>query len=332
MHDELAKRPAAVADHIDGDGGDASRRQHRSHDPRCALLAVREAVAEERHRPTGRGFDAGRNEQGELQLISALRLGYPEERAYGGDKLIGGLVVGRRILAESHLSDRSRNDIERRGWHRSGAERGCRTDLPDEVDSRNARYRKHRTHRSAGRHADHEVGGSRSGGLDLVADLLQVGSDALSRENAQAHDPRTAQSCRRYRIDQRSAIGFGFLILATAETQVVMEAAETPGLDRIAGSILNTVGDDERIARMLVEQLVRFEDQRLKRRIPLDLVDAYPLAEAVQGQRVAQIQQIDRVAVDRGDVDRTGERHGDARLQVKAIEGIDDIDIGAVGG
>jgi len=84
---------------------------------------------------------------------------------------------------------------------------------------------------------------------------------------------------------------------------VVEEVVERLTPDRMAVGVLHPGGHDEQVARVLVEQFVRLGVQRVRRRIPDDLVDADHLAP-VAAQRVAQPHQEDRVAAHTGRIDR----------------------------
>ena len=48
--------------------------------------------------------------------------------------------------------------------------------------------------------------------------------------------------------------------------------------------------------------------------------------------RVAQVHQKHGGAADAGRIDGAGERHGDARLGIESVQGIDDVQVGTVGG
>src|SRR5262249_44953838 len=63
----------AVANHIDGDGGNAVVRKRGSHREGSSLLAVSKAVAEDRHRPAVAGAWPGGNKQVEEQFFRSLR-------------------------------------------------------------------------------------------------------------------------------------------------------------------------------------------------------------------------------------------------------------------
>jgi len=98
----------------------------------------------------------------------------------------------------------------------------------------------------------------------------------------------------------------------------------------MAGRVAHAVGHDEHIARVLVQLFVGLEDQRVRARIPRDLIDPDPLAEAVP-ERVSP--RLIRNTVSLSTVltsIATGKRHRDARLHVKPSSVFEDIDVRAV--
>ena len=64
-----SERPAAVADDVDRDRGDPGPAERGRDGPGRAVLRVREAVAEDRHRPAAGGLGAGRDEERELDEV-----------------------------------------------------------------------------------------------------------------------------------------------------------------------------------------------------------------------------------------------------------------------
>jgi hypothetical protein len=329
QHVQHALRAAAMAGDADRDGGDAVVREGRRDGPRRAIHAVGEPMPEDRDRPAAGRARTARQEHFHDQVVDALRLRHPGHRAGDRDHLRGVGVVGRAELGERHARDRAGIDLQRRRRHEGRGERRCGAGLLLPLDALQPRDRKHGAHRAAV--ADHEVRARRRCGLDLGTDLQQVGADALGREHAE----RDGLLARRARgvpgIEQCLAVVGERAVLGLAEVQVVAETAEVAGLDRVAGGIAHAVGDDQQVARMLFEQLVGFDHQRLRGDVPLDLVDADLAARAGATECVAQVHEVDGVAVDRGDVDVAGERDRDARLGVEAVERVDHVDVGAVG-
>src|SRR5262249_21258333 len=83
--------------------------------------------------------------------------------------------------------------------------------------------------------------------------------------------------------------------------------------------------DDQRVACVLLEEFVRLDVQRGGGNVPDHLIDADDLAAPVPGRsRVAEFDQENGGAADRRHVDGAAERDGQARLQVEAVERVDD--------
>jgi hypothetical protein len=99
-------------------------------------------------------------------------------------------------------------------------------------------------------------------------------------------------------------------------------------LDRLPSGVMHTSRHDQRVARVLVEQFVRLDVQRVGGNIPDRLIDADDLAAALfRRRRVRQPDQEDGVAVDRVHVDGAAEGDGQARLQVETVQRVDDADV-----
>src|SRR5262249_2568862 len=96
----------AVANHIDGDGGNAVVRKRGSHREGSSLLAVSKAVAEDGHRPAVAGARAGGNKQVEEQFFRSLR-GNALPCRYLGNKNVAILPMLPCELAERHRADRA---------------------------------------------------------------------------------------------------------------------------------------------------------------------------------------------------------------------------------
>src|SRR2546426_482722 len=110
---------------------------------------------------------------------------------------------------------------------------------------------------------------------------------------------------------------------------VVAEVLERGGPHPTSCRVPHAVGDDEEIARVLVEELVGLGVQRVGRRVPDDLVDADDVA-ATATVDVAQADEEHGAAAHARDVDRPGEWDREARLEVEAVERVDDVEIGAI--
>jgi hypothetical protein len=82
--------------------------------------------------------------------------------------------------------------------------------------------------------------------------------------------------------------------------------------------------DDQEVRRACGELLVTLDVQRVGGGLPNDLVDPNPSA--------AEADEEDGLARDRRDVDRPRERDRDPRLDVEAVQRVDDVDVGAIVG
>src|SRR6266567_2313119 len=119
------------------------------------------------------------------------------------------------------------------------------------------------------------------------------------------------------------------IAVAVAVAIAIEKVLERPSSYRTSRRVEDAVGDDEEIARVLVEELVGLGVQRVGRRIPHDLVDAHDVAAAA-AVAVAHADEEHGTAAHAGDVDRPGEWDREPRLEVEAVERIDDVDVGAV--
>src|SRR5437016_12145794 len=119
------------------------------------------------------------------------------------------------------------------------------------------------------------------------------------------------------------------IVTVIAVAIVIEKVLERPSSYRTSRRVEDAVGDDEEIARVLVEELVGLGVQRVGRRIPHDLVDAHDVTAAA-AVAVAHADEEHGTAAHAGDVDRPGEWDREPRLAVEAVERIDDGDGGAV--
>jgi len=82
------------------------------------------------------------------------------------------------------------------------------------------------------------------------------------------------------RVDQLLPVEPQHLVMRMS--QVLPEVPEVPRrLHRMAAGVMNTVGHDEGVARVLVEQLIRLGVQRGRGHVPDDLIDADDLAAVI---------------------------------------------------
>ncbi len=107
------------------------------------------------------------------------------------------------------------------------------------------------------------------------------------------------------------------------------EAAERlRRLHCVAVGVLGAVRHDQGILRVLIQELVRFDVQRIAGRIPHDLIDTdHMVAVLLVIHRVAEIDQEDILAGDRVDIDRSVERHRQPGLQVEAIQRVENLGV-----
>ena len=190
------------------------------------------------------------------------------------------------------------------------------------------------------------------GALDLLADLLEGRRRALRGEHAGRDDVAATGAYVLQRIAQLFAIrgeptvtvamtamiGVAIAVavavavavmVAIAVAVTIEEVGERPAPHRTSRRVEDAVGDDEEIARVLVEELVGLGVQRVGRRIPHHLVDAHDVAAAA-AVAVAHADEEHGAAAHAGDVDRSGEGDREPRLEVEAVERVDDVDVGAV--
>ncbi len=98
--------------------------------------------------------------------------------------------------------------------------------------------------------------------------------------------------------------------------------------DRLPVGVADAARDDQGVAGVLLEQLVRLDVQRVRRHVPDGLIDADDLAAAFfRRGRVIQFDQEDGAVADRGQVERAAERDRQARLDIETVERVDDADV-----
>src|SRR5262249_44010259 len=123
-------------------------------------------------------------------------------------------------------------------------------------------------------------------------------------------------------------IGLVIVVAVTVAAEEVLERSRAHPMSR---RVAHAVGDHEKIARVLVEQLVGLSVQRVGRGVPNHLIDADNPAAAATVE-VAQADEEHGAAAHAGDVDRPRERDREAWLQIEAIELVEQIDVLTVGG
>jgi hypothetical protein len=159
-------------------------------------------------------------------------------------------------------------------------------------------------------------------GLQLRANLLGDRIDALCREETCVGNVAcigaTGQR-HRQRPDQCLPVRGGGPILRLAEVEVV---AEVRHRERAPVRGMHATRDDEQVCRVLRELFVALHVQGVVRRLPLGLIDA---DDAVVGA-----DEKDVLARDRRQVDRPRERDRDPRLDVEAVERVEDRDVLAI--
>ena len=199
VHRERAERAEAVADDVDGDGGDPVRRHGwppRAAVPRSCGRWCRGRRSPPATRPPASG--PGRQEQVEVDLVDALDDRRPGAGPDRRDVLARvDQVVGREVLAERDRAHRAGDGTEELDGNSDGAERPGHTRLLVEGDAAHLVQVEHRPRPAR---PQEEVGRRRGGGVDLVADLLQRRRGAHGREDARRHDVlRQPRHCRRPR-------------------------------------------------------------------------------------------------------------------------------------
>ena len=163
-----------------------------------------------------------------------------------------------------------------------------------------------------------------------MAGLLEDRRHALGREHARRHDTEPPQLYLLERFEQLPSIPLEGAVLRVVEAPAVAEFPEARRrLDAIAGRVANAIGDDERVAGVLVQHLVRPGVQRVGLRIPDDLVDADDLP-AVTALGVAEADEEDGATAHRRDVDPASEWDRQPRLDVESVERVDHVDVRAV--
>ena len=242
--------------------------------------------------------------------VRALRRGRARTRADLRDVFARHQIVRRHVAPKGKRADPGPHAQGRQGQRR-GLERGSRPHLPHE---RRARQAAQREHGALARGADVEARRRRVARLDLIADLLQRRGDGLGREEARRHDVRVSMLP-------------GALLHHSVIVVAMVAGAELSRLHRFALGVAHAIGHDQRIARVLLEQLVGFGVHSVRLRIPHDLVDADFVAERAAAERAAEADQEHAVAVDARDVDRTAEGDRQARLDVESVQRIQHVDV-----
>ena len=115
-----------------------------------------------------------------------------------------------------------------------------------------------------------------------------------------------------------SALRYAFCrgILRLAEVEVVTEGRR---VERLAVGVVDAARDDEQIRRVLVELLGALCVQGVRQRLPDGLVDADDVAAGPDQEDVR--------ARDGREVDRPRERDRQTRLDVEAVERVEDGDV-----
>src|SRR5262249_19865788 len=103
--------------------------------------------------------------------------------------------------------------------------------------------------------------------INIAADADKVSAVDGSAESVAAVFGRTALSA--------------MIAAPMIETKIVPESRKLPGLDTITESIADTIGDDQDIARVLIEELVRLHVERLRVGVPDSPTDADDLSRSV---------------------------------------------------
>jgi hypothetical protein len=103
--------------------------------------------------------------------------------------------------------------------------------------------------------------------------------------------------------------------------------------DRVTQTISYPAGDDQGIARVLVEELVWLDMQCIGESIPYHLIDADDLSAAVAtAERATKADEKDRVAGDGLNIDNAVKWNRQLRLKIEAIESVYDVQVLAVWG
>src|SRR5436305_925008 len=179
-------------------------------------------------------------------------------------------------------------------------------------------------------------GGRRSGsGLDLVAYSLQRGAYACSGENAGRHNIFAADMRNLFeeivfeRILQDLAVELQLQVFGLAKIQVVVKILKVVrNLDRITGGVMHAIGDNQHIAGVLVEMLVRFDKKRKRGRVPDHLVNADNARRAIRrAEQVSQPHQENSIAVDGIRINGAVERDRQPGLIIEAVQLVEERDI-----
>jgi hypothetical protein len=128
------------------------------------------------------------------------------------------------------------------------------------------------------------------------------------------------------RLAEVSAIVAERPAVVTSVLTVVEKVLEGFALHSLAVGVAHAVGHHQEIARVLVEELVRLGVQGQGSRVPHDLVDPDGIAAVL----VPDLHQKHGAARHRRHVDGARERNRQPRLQVEAVQRVDDVDVRAV--
>ena len=149
--------------------------------------------------------------------------------------------------------------------------------------------------------------------------LLEQRRDALRREQARVDDVAERHVRPVQRTQQREAVERVPDVVRPAELEALAEGGRVEGGS--AGR-LDAVRDDEDVRRV-AETRVREAVKRVRRRRPDEPVERRPLS--------LRIDEEDGVGRDGGQVDRSAERDGYARVDVEAVQRVEHVDVRAVG-
>ena len=263
------------------------------------------------------GVGPGRHEQRELDGARALRRGLPGPRPDRRNDLRGGLVVRRCVRPEGDRAHRAGEERQDGGRQEGRGERG-RSGLPGPLDRRDRRQGEDRP-LSAG--TERKVGRRRLALPDLPPDLLRDRVDALRREQACAgYLPRVCAGEDRRTEREQQLRPIRLVRCRPACEQV---APEGRAVEPLPVGAADAACDDQQIPRVSLELLIALDVQRVRGRLPDDLVDPdSPAARADEEHGLARHGR---------DIDRPRERDRDPRLDVEAVERVEHVDVGAVG-
>jgi hypothetical protein len=95
--------------------------------------------------------------------------------------------------------------------------------------------------------------------------------------------------------------------------------------NRVSAGIMHPGGHNQKIVGIFVQMVIRFSEQRQAGRIPYDLIDPNHMrivyiSISLDQASSRQLQQEDRLAVDRAYINRPVKRYGETRLKVESIQ------------